>query len=59
MCTAILLAQKYISKAEERYYVLFVEFSKAFDKVSQKLHWYEILKYGLNGKFFESLKKHV
>ena len=50
------LAQKYISKPKGRYYVLFVDFSKAFDKVSHKLFWYKILKYGLNGNILTVLK---
>ena len=50
------LAQKYISKPKGRYYVLFVDFSEAFDKVSHKLLWYKILKYGLSGNILTVLR---
>ena len=50
------LAQKYICKPKGRYYVLFVDFSKALDKVSHKLLWYKILKYNLSGNILTVLK---
>ena len=53
------MIQKYISKKRGRFYALFVDFSRAFDGISQKLLWYKLHSIGLHGDILAVLKKHV
>jgi len=43
--------QKYLSKSGGRLYVLFVDFSKAFDCIQHDILFYVLLKRGIHGKF--------
>ena len=50
------LVQKHITKRLGRFYVLFVDFSKAFDSVNRQKLWGVLEKNGLCGKMLNSIK---
>ena len=50
------LTQKYISKNKGRFYVLFVDFSKAYDSVPRTKLWEILISKGLKGKLLETLQ---
>ena len=50
------LVQKYITKAKGRFYVLFVDFAKAFDSIDRSKLWYILAEHGLTGKLFRCLQ---
>ena len=50
------LTQKYISKNIGRFYVLFVDFSKAYDSVPRSKLWEILISKGLKGKLLETLQ---
>lgn len=50
------LVQKFITKKCGRFYVLFVDFSKAFDTVQRHKLLYVLSNYGLQGKLFNIIK---
>lgn len=50
------LIQKYLSKKRGRFYVLFVDFSKAFDSVDRDRLWYILEAHGISGKLLKGLK---
>ena len=54
MFTLQSLVQKYISKEKDRYYALFIDFSKAFAMIPYSLLWYKLIKaapYDMNFQF--------
>ena len=42
------LCQKYITKKKGRFYVLFIDFTKAFDTIPHNLLWYKLIKSGVH-----------
>jgi len=50
------LAEKYLSKPNGRCYVLFVDLSKAFDKIPHGLLWHRLLKIGLHGNVIKVIR---
>ena len=53
------LWQKYIAKKEGRFYVLFIDFTKAFDFIHHYLVWFELIKSSVNAKIAKSFKLYV
>ena len=49
------ITQKYLSKRKGRMYVLFVDFSKAFDSIPHALLWYKMIKSDVHGKVLNVL----
>ena len=49
------LCQKYITKKKGRFYVLFIDFTKAFDTIPHNLLWYKLIKSGVHGKLLKVL----
>ncbi len=47
------IAQKYLAKPGGRFYRLFVDFSKAFDRIRHNKLWASLFRKGIHGKFFE------
>ena len=56
MFTLQSLVQKYISKEKGRYYVLFIDFSKAFVMIPHSLLWYKLIKSGIHGRTLNVLR---
>ena len=56
MFTLYTLAQKYLSKPNGRFYVLFVDMSKAYDKIPHALLWQRLIKIGLHGRVLKILQ---
>lgn len=50
------LAQKYLSKPNGRFYVLFVDFSKAFDRIPHSLLWHRMIKIGVHGQILKVVR---
>jgi len=50
------LVQKYLCRAKGRYYVLFVDFTKAFDTIPHFLLWYKLMNSGIKGNIIDILK---
>ena len=50
------LTQKYINHNKKRLYACFVDFRKAFDLVWKEGLFYKLLKLGIGGKFYHTLK---
>ena len=50
------LASKYISKTKGRFYILFIDFSKAYDNVDRGKLWQLLQEKGLNGEMLNTLK---
>ena len=50
------IVQKYLSKSRGRFYVLFVDFSKAFDCIPRSKLWTVLQNKGLRGKMLSVLK---
>ena len=49
------MIQKYLSKRKGRFYVLFIDFEKAFDNISHKKLFESLSSKGVNGKFLNIL----
>lgn len=50
------LIQKYCSKQKGRLYVLFVDFSKAFDTIPHALLFYQLMQKGVHGKILRVMR---
>ena len=50
------IAQKYLSKPGGRFYCLFIDFSKAFDRIQHKQLFHSLANKGIHGKFLTILK---
>ena len=50
------LAQKYLCKQGGRYYVFYIDFSKAFDRVSHILLFHRLLNIGIHGDIYKLLR---
>ena len=50
------LTQKYMSKSKGRFYILFVDFSKAYDSVPRTKLWEILIEKGLKGKLLDMLQ---
>ena len=50
------LVQKYLSKKSGRFYILFVDFSKAYDSVNRSKLWEVLIQNGLKGKILDILQ---
>jgi len=53
------MVQKYTSKQGGRLYCLYVDFTKAFDKINHRVLFCALEKKGIHGTFIESFKVHV
>ena len=54
--TLYAFVNKYLCRRGGRFYCLFIDFSKAFDRINHTLLFYELCKNGVHGKFFNILK---
>ena len=50
------LGQKYLSRKGGRFYVMYVDFSKAFDRIPHKMLWFQMFKRGIHGKIMDVLR---
>ena len=50
------LIQRYCHQENRKIFSCFVDFSKAFDTIPRDLLFEKLLKYGINGKFFNNIK---
>ena len=50
------VCQKYLSKRGGRFYCLYVDFQKAFDKVEHEQLFKSLMKKGIHGKFLRTVK---
>lgn len=50
------LAQKYLSKPGGRFYCLYVDFSKAFDRIEHQKLFHSLASKGIHGKFLDILR---
>ena len=50
------IAQKYVSKEGGRFYCLFIDFSKAFDRIHHNQLFHSLASNGINGKFLNTVK---
>ena len=51
------LSQKYISKSGGRFYILFIDFSKAYDHIDRNKLWRILREKGLSGYMLDNLQK--
>ncbi len=49
------MAQKYLSKQRGRFYVSFVDFSRAFDSIPYCHLWYQLITEGIHGNILKVL----
>ena len=54
--TLYTLINHYTKVKNKTFYLCFVNFRKAFDKVSHSVLWTKLLKYGIEGKFMNIIK---
>ena len=52
--TLLSLINHHKNVKKKELYICFVDFQKAFDKVSYSLLWAKLIKYGMGGKFIKS-----
>ena len=50
------IAQKYLSRPDGRFYCLYIDFSKAFDRIQHKILFHSLANKGIHGKFLNILK---
>jgi len=50
------VAQKYLSKKGGRLYILYIDFSKAFDCIQHDILWYVLLNSGVHGPFINVIR---
>ena len=50
------LVQKYLSVQGGRLYVIFIDFSKAFDRVNHNMLWHRLISYGIHGNALKVLR---
>ena len=50
------VCQKYLSKGGGRFYCLYVDFQKTFDKVEHEQLFKSLMKKGIHGKFLRTVK---
>ena len=50
------IVQKYLYKKKGRCYVLFVDFSKAFDAIPHLLLWFKLINTGIDGRVLKALR---
>ena len=50
------LISKYVSKKKGRCYILFVDFSSAFDCLPHFLLWFKLIKSGVHGNILKVLR---
>jgi len=50
------IVQKYLRKRGGRFYVAFIDFSRAFDSVPHSVLWYRLLQNGIHGKILTVLR---
>ena len=50
------VVQKYITKKRGRFYILFIDFCKAYDSVNRQKLWEILVEKGLKGKMLNMLK---
>ena len=50
------LINHYIKAEKKALFLCFVDFCKAFDKVSHSILWMKLFKYGISGKFMTLVK---
>ncbi len=56
MFTLQSMVQKYLSKQGGRFYCLFVDFSKAFDRIRHDKLWESLILKGIGGKYLRALQ---
>ena len=55
ICTLQCLVQKYLFKKKGRCYVIFVDFSKAFDAIPHSLLWFKLINTRIHGRVLKVL----
>lgn len=50
------LGQKYLSRKGGRFYAMYVDFSKAFDRIPHKMLLYQMLKRGMHGQIIKVIR---
>ena len=54
--TLYAMSQKYTSKKKGRFYVVFIDFSKAFDSIPHLHLWYRLINQGIHGRLLNVLR---